>query len=213
MSLLTTPHLYGGKTFDAVFVISPSVHLDSTWAHLKKYREKNFGQKPEQFFFDTWDGPKVQALIDESFKLTEYHKKARHTPSTSVLLVVDDMADQQSILHAQGNSILNSAFIRARHAYLSVWIASQRPNLVSSIIRTQMSALFIFRQRNVKDLITFLDECSAAVDRRVLMTMHQEATREKHSFMLVNLMADDAEHMFYWGLDRRLIPALEDESP
>ena len=51
------------------------------------------------------------------------------------------------------------------------------------------------------------------VDRKTLMSMYQEATRDKYSFMLVNLLANDAEHMFYWGLDKRLIPALEDESP
>lgn len=194
-------------------MISPTLNLDSTWAHLQKYREKNFGQKQDQFFFDTWDGPNVQELIDESFKLTDYHKQARHTHATSVLLVVDDMADQQSTLHAQGNSILNSAVIRARHAYLSVWIASQRPNLTSSIIRTQMSALLICRQRNVKDLITFQDEFCAMVDRKTLMSMCEAETKEKYSFMLVNLMADDADHMFYWGLDKRLIPAVEDDSP
>ena len=74
-----------------------------------------------------------------------------------------------------------------------------------------MSALFIYRQRNVKDLITFLDEFSAMVDRKTLMSMYQEATRDKYSFMLVNLLADDAEHMFYWGLDKRLVPAAQAE--
>ena len=116
---------------------------------------------------DTWDGAKIQDLIDESFKLTA-HQKARQAmgervQAISVCLVCDDMADQQSILHATGNSILNSAFIRARHAFLSVWVASQRPNLVSSIIRTQMSALIIFRQRNRKDVEVFVDEFCAAM--------------------------------------------------
>ena len=94
-----------------------------------------------------------------------HHKKQHHKHATSVLLVVDDIADQQSILHATGNSIPNSIIMRGRHTFLSVWIASQRPNHVSSIIRTQMSALFIYRQRNVKVLITYLDELSAMVDR------------------------------------------------
>ena len=69
VSLLTTPHLYGGKTFDAVFVISPSVKLDSTWRHLIDYRAKR-GQKEEDFFFDHWDGAKVQQIMDEAAKLT-----------------------------------------------------------------------------------------------------------------------------------------------
>ena len=61
---------------------------------------------------DEWDGQRVQALIDESFKLTGCHKKKEHTHATSVLIVVDGMADASHILHATGNSILNSLFIR-----------------------------------------------------------------------------------------------------
>ena len=91
---------------------------------------------------DSWDGDRIQILIEESFALTEYHKKKEHTYATSVLIVVDDMADASHILHVTGKSILNSLFIRGRHAYLSSWVCSQRPKLVSSSIRTQMNAFF-----------------------------------------------------------------------
>ena len=120
VSLLTTPHLYGGKVFDAVYVISPSVKLDSTWRHLINYRAKR-GQKEEDFFFDHWDESVVQRIMDESAKLTEYHKKNNHQYATSVCLVVDDMADQQHVLHATGNSLLNSLFIRGRHLFHRCW--------------------------------------------------------------------------------------------
>ena len=49
------------------------------------------------------------------------------------------------------------------------------------------------------------------VDRKTLMSMYQEATRDKYSFLFVNLLADDAEHMFYWGLDKRLVPTAQAE--
>ena len=51
------------------------------------------------------------------------------------------------------------------------------------------------------------------VDRKTFMSMCEAATKEKYSVMLVHLLADDAEHMFYLGLGKRLIPALEDDSP
>ena len=35
VSLLTNPRLFGGNVFDAVYVVSPSVKVDSTWAHLE----------------------------------------------------------------------------------------------------------------------------------------------------------------------------------
>ena len=184
VSLLTNPKLFGGNVFDAVCVVSPGVKVDSTWAHLKKYRAKE-GKKEDEFFIDEWDGEWIKRMMEESFALTKYHKEKEHSHATSVCIVVDDMADASHILHATGNSIINSLFIRGRHAYLSVWVASQRLNLVSSIIRTQMSALFIFKQRNVKDLITFLDEFSAMVDKKTLMQMYEIATEEKYIFYIL----------------------------
>ena len=38
VSLLTNTQLYGGKAFDAVFVISSSMKLDSTWKDLVDYK-------------------------------------------------------------------------------------------------------------------------------------------------------------------------------
>ena len=62
-----------------------------------------------------------------------------------------------------------------------------------------MSALFIFKQRNVKGLITFLDEFSAMVDKKTLMRMYEIATEEKYNFLYTNLLGNDADHMFYWN--------------
>ena len=76
--------MYGGNVFDAVYIVSPSAKLDSTWQHLAKYRAKR-GQKEEDFFFDHWDAERVQKIIDESFALTAHRKKAagqgRESPS------------------------------------------------------------------------------------------------------------------------------------
>ncbi|MDA8582769.1 hypothetical protein N9L68_01020 [bacterium] len=157
---------------------------------------------------DSWDEEKVKQIMDEGMKMTEYHKKRTKEGNgtkyaTSTLLVVDDMASEYHILHANGSSLLNSMFIKIRHQNQSIWVASQRPSLVSSTIRTQMSALFIFKQRNVKDLITFLDEFSAMVDKKTLMELYKTATEQKYNFLYINHLAGDADHMFYWNLDKR----------
>ena len=210
--MLTTPHRYGSDVFDAVYDIKPSVKLDSTWRHLINYRAKN-GQIEEDFFFDHWDESIVQRIMDESAKLTDYHKKHSHPHATSVCLVVDDMADQQHILHATGNSLLNTLFIRGRHYDLSAIVATQRPSLTSNRLRTQASALYIFKQRNYKDLDLLLTELSGWVPRSVLRDMYDICTREKYQFMMINLLGKDMDHMFYWSLDKTMIVSrmLEDE--
>ena len=95
---------------------------------------------------------------------------------------------------------MNSLFIRGRHANISTWIASQRPTLLSTTLRTQATSLFVFRQRSMKDLLTFLDEYSAIVPKKTLEKIYNVATRDKYSFLMVDL----ADTMFFWGLDKQL---------
>ena len=84
----------------------------------------------------------------------------------AILIIVDDFADRPDILHSAGGSILNSLAIRGRHANISFWVASQRPTLLSTVLRTQATSLFVFRQRSVRDLLAFLDEYNAIVDKK-----------------------------------------------
>ena len=76
-----------------------------------------------------------------------------------------------------------------------------------------MSGVICFRMRNWKDKDTILTELSAWVDRKTLEEMYDTATRDKHSFLYVNHLAGDLSKTFYWNFDRKLIPALDDESP
>ena len=43
------------------------------------------------------------------------------------------------------------------------------------------------------------------------MQMYNLSTESKHPFFYVNLQAEDAEHMFNWNLDNRLVPSLLQE--
>ena len=60
-----------------------------------------------------------------------------------------------------------------------------------------MSALFINQQRSVNDLITFLDEFSAMVDKKTLMAIYNAATEQTYTFLYMNPLAGDADHMFF----------------
>ena len=55
----------------------------------------------------------------------------------------------------------------------------------------------------MKDLLTFLGEYSAILPKKTLEKIYNVATRDKYSFLMVDLM-QPAENMFYWGLDKQL---------
>ena len=84
-------------------------------------------------------------------------------------------------------------------------MASQRPTLLNTVLRTQATSLFVFRQRSVRDLRSFLDEYSAVVDKKTLEAMYNYATAKPYGFMMVDLMRP-VEEMFYANLDKRMIP-------
>ena len=122
-----------------------------------------------------------------------------------MLLVCDDFADRPDIVHSAGGSILNSLAIRGRHANISFWVASQRPALLSTVLRTQATSLFVFRQRPVRDLISFFEKYSAIVDKKTLEAMYNYATSKPYGFLMVDLMKP-VQEMFYANLDKRLMP-------
>ena len=100
---------------------------------------------------------------------------------------------------------MNSLAIRGRHANISFWVASQRPTLLSTVLRTQATSIFCFRQRSTRDLLSFIEEYSAVVDKKTLEAMYNYATSKPYGFLMVDLMRP-IEDMFYANLDKRLIP-------
>ena len=202
-NLLTRKELYG-KAFSTFYIFSPSVHHDGTWNSVKKYMREEMGQKPEEHFFSKWAPQQLQEIVDTQFAITKHHTAHGHKRGHSICLVIADMADRADVLHrGDGGGVLNSLFIRGRHANLSCMICSQRPTLLSTTLRTQATSLFVFRQRSMKDLLTFLDEYSAIVPKKTLVKIYKVATRDKYRFLMVDLM-QPAENMFFWGLDKML---------
>ena len=54
-----------GGMFDAYYVFSPNVHVDSQYKILGKYIREHTGQKLEECFFDTWNPGVIEQIIAE----------------------------------------------------------------------------------------------------------------------------------------------------
>ena len=82
---------------------------------------------------------------------------------------------------------------------------SQSYKAISSIVRRNITEIFIFRLRNNSDLEAILDELSAVVDKKTLLEMYRMCTTKAFGFLYINLMAKDTENMFYDSLKSKLI--------
>ena len=105
-----------------------------------------------------------------------------------VCVVIDDFMDMPSIVR-KANGILSSIAIRGRHGFLTCIYLTQKYRALGPEIRTNMNALFFFRQRSRFDLEAFLEENYAIIPREQLFQTYVEATSRDHGCLYCDHIA------------------------
>ena len=129
-------------------------------------------------------------------------KKQKHSHLFSILVIVDDFADDPSF--SRHSKLLHSLFTRGRHNSISTIVSSQKFNAVAPIIRVNATFLIVYRLRNTKDLETFLEELSAMMPRKELVELYQMATKDPYSFLYINLVAPKIDDAFFITFTKKI---------
>ena len=203
--------LYRGA-WERIYIFSPSVHIDSTWAPVKDYIENELkvdGAK-EPFFFDKWDPEALNEIVDTQKRVIEESKKQKIKQLYGILIVVDDFADSPNIVHsnsgaASGGSMLNTLFIRGRHMMISTLVSSQKLRLLSTTMRVNVQFMLVWRLRNRLELNSLLEEISAVYPIKTLEEMYQMATEEPFSFWYILFTARKKEDMFFLRFEKKMV--------
>jgi hypothetical protein len=192
------------KCFSRIYIFSPSINVDyQTWQPVKDMITKEItNNDDEQFYFDHYDEEALLNIINTQRKIIEYQKKHNHNKLFSILIVVDDFADD--VKFSRNSKLLHSLFTRGRHSQISTIVATQKFNALSPIIRVNASDLYVFRLRNYGDLQAFLDEVSAIAPKDVILEMYRIATDEPFSFLTVKLTSKDKNKIFMVRFDKQL---------
>ena len=192
------------KCFSRVFIFSPSINVDyQTWQPVKDMISKEISNKDdEEFFFDHYDEEALLNIINTQRKIIEYQKKHNHNKLFSILIVVDDFADD--VKFSRNSKLLHSLFTRGRHSQISTIVATQKFNALSPIIRVNASDLYVFRLRNYSDLQAFMDEVSAIAPKDVILEMYKLATDQPFSFLTVKLTSKDKNKIFMIRFQKQL---------
>jgi hypothetical protein len=203
--------LYRGA-FERIYIFSPSVHIDSVWAPVKDYIEKDMkidGEK-EPFFFDTWEPAVLAQIVDTQKKVIEESKKQKIKQLYGILIVVDDFADSPNVVHsnsgaASGGSMLNTLFIRGRHMMISTLVSSQKLRLLSTTMRVNVQFMLVWRLRNRLELQSLLEEISAVYPMKTLESLYNLATDEPFSFWYILFTARKKEDMFFLRFEQKMV--------
>ena len=184
--------------FSRVFIFSPSVHNDPTFVEVKKYQreEMKVDDTKEQVYFDEYRPEELENIIDTQRKIIHYMKNTKMKTLYSILIVIDDHADDTKFVRY--SKLLHGLFTRGRHDAISVICSTQKYNVLAPIIRLNASSLYIFRLKNATELMSFIEENSAVLDKERLLQMYHTAVGDApYSFMYVNMNSKDINTMYY----------------
>ena len=195
--------IYRGS-FERIYIFSPSIHVDDTWTAVKKYISDvmKVDAEKEQIYYEEYDPVALKKIIETQHKVIDFQKKNKQKELFSVLIVVDDFADDPKFVRY--SNILHGLFTRGRHNAISCILSTQKYNVLAPIIRLNASALFIFRLKNMNEVNSFLEENSALVDKKALYDMYQQAVNfAPYSFFYINTNAKDVNNMFFINFQQR----------
>jgi Cdc6-like AAA superfamily ATPase len=185
-----------------VFIFSPSVKIDAAWAPVLSYVSEHLSPR-EKFAFDEYDPEALAQIIEDQTRIATFMKGKTHK-IPGICILIDDFGDDAAF--SRRSTLLHKLFIRGRHAMISTIVSSQRPTLLSPIVRTQATDVFTFRLRNALDYQVLVDEISALVGKDVFQRMYRYATDQPHGFLYINLVAPSVDKMFYSQLMEQLVP-------
>ena len=114
LDLYRTP---GGKSpFSRIYIWSPSVNVDPAWQPVKKmiYQELGVDEDKEKVWFDSYKPEELEAVIDTQKKIVDAQKRRGDKKLYSILIIVDDFADDQAF--ARRSSLLWMLYVRGRHS-------------------------------------------------------------------------------------------------
>ena len=138
-------------------------------------------QEADPTFHDDFDVDLIKKLLERQKKIMEYLKRKGTKRRFKICTVVDDHAHNPSTMHRAGG-ILETLYVRARHFGLSTIVNSQKLELISSTVRVNLTALFVFRLRNHSDLLeSVVREYSALIDVKTLMVMYRVPLSRAHT--------------------------------
>ena len=112
--------------FARIYIFSPSIDVDYSWAPVKDYIEKVLkvqDTKEEPIYFNHYDPQALEQIVSTQHKVAEYMKKQDNKKVYQILIIIDDFADDPRF--TRQDKILHSLYTRGRHNFISTITSTQ----------------------------------------------------------------------------------------
>ena len=113
------------NSFARIFIFSPSVQNHPTFSEVKKYirDELHVDDEKEIIYFDNYNPSDLEYVIERQKRIINYMKSKKREKLYSILIVVDDHADDPKFVRY--SKFLHWLFTRGRHDAVSVICSTQ----------------------------------------------------------------------------------------
>lgn len=187
--------------FEMIYIWSPSIDIDPAWSKVKEYIDKKLNLVRDKVYFNHYDQEELETVINNQYNLIEYQKKRKQKKLFQICVIIDDFSDDPKF--TRNSKLLWSLMCRGRHMGISTFISSQKFASSHPIIRCNCSQYIVFKIRNMNDLDLFLTEVGALLkNKQILYNVYELATREKYSFLYIDLCAP-LEDMFFINFNKK----------
>ena len=174
---------YYAKDFagENIFIFSKSLNYDYKTKLLIKQKTI-----PSENLFLGLDDESLKAVID--FIQEEYEEaEIEGKKPVQSLIILDDVLED--LKEKDRNSSVNDLFSRGRHLNISTMVFLQYYSKLPSVSRTNANGLVIFEMPK-RQMDVIADEHNYLENPKDFYKLYQNATKDKHSFMVINYTND-----------------------
>lgn len=178
-----------GEDFDGenIYIISGSTTSDDKLINTIKFKKI----PDDNIFIQLNDDilEVIMSVIKEKYEdaLTN-DEKPPHS-----LVVFDDISYSSALSKRVGNEKLSQLFCNYRHYLTSIIVTAQKSTQLARVVRVNTIMYFIFKQSLFELENIMGDVCY--INKKEFKRLFQEATKNKHDFLVVNLDAKP-EHIY-----------------
>ena len=161
------------------------------------YDESFDGKIPEECFFSEYTPHSLEKIANEQMtmvKLLKKYDKSKHL-ANRVLIIFDDLVGS-ALFGGERKNFFTGLNTRHRHYSFSMIMVSQGYKEIPKTIRTNWSALILFRIGNEKELEVIFEEYNLGYTRDQWMQAYNYCMQDEYGFMFINYQKTRAERLW-----------------